>query len=282
MKAVIFMAVFVILEALHCDKEFNYYDDYGNGFDITCQGISEKFVHLLENITITNEISLTIENSTLTNISSNLFRNVRNIRCLYLENSTFNFSRMQSVFETLKKLEHLIVVNTKFFVNRYTFAGLSMLKELILSNNNLEEVEIGSFEHLPRVKYLQLTNNKIADMKNLPLCELNALRYLNLSNNAISSLEEVHFYCRKPTKVVDLNLNNENYLLNISKPDYFSVTDISFQLFSIDLSYNNISKLGHSLADLSNLKVLNLEGNRLVKITNKELHSLGNLKKGLS
>lgn len=264
---------------LHCDKEFDYYDNYGNGFDITCQGLTKEHVHLLENITITNEIKLTIENATLTNVSSKIFHNVHNLRYIYLKNSTFTFPRMESIFSLLRRLEHLTIINTEFYINKYTFVGLSRLKELILDNNNLEDVEIGSFQNLPSLNYLQITNNRISNMKNLPLCELQDLRGLNLSRNFISDLREVHFYCRKSEKTVDFNLNNEDYILDVKRRDYFSVSDNSFKLTLLDLSHNNISKIEFSLADLTNLKVLNLEGNGLVGVKRKELNSLGNIEK---
>ncbi|XP_018568503.1 toll-like receptor 7 [Anoplophora glabripennis] len=279
MRTLIIMALFGVLEALHCDKEFNYYDSYGNGFEVICQGLTKEYIHLLENITITNEISLTIGNATLTNVSANIFDNVHNIRYLHLENSTFTFSRMEPVFNYLRRLEHLIIINTQFYINKYTFIGLSRLKELILDNNKLEEVEEGSFQNLPSVNYLQITNNRISDMKNLPLCELRDLRGLNLSRNIISDLREVHFYCRKSEKTVDFNLNNADYILDVKKRDYFSVSDNSFKLTVLDLSHNNISRIEFALADLSNLKVLNLEGNRLVGIKQKELNSLHNIEK---
>ncbi|KAJ8912876.1 hypothetical protein NQ315_014487 [Exocentrus adspersus] len=193
MRWLIFMALLGVLEALHCNKEFNYYDNYGNGFDITCQGLTREHIHLLANITITNEISLTIENATLTNISSAIFQNVHDLRFLRLENSTITFSKMKPIFDVLR---------------------LNRLKELILNNNKLEEFEPGSFQNVPNLSYLEVTRNRIHDMKTLPLCELQNLKGLNLSRNLITDLNQTHFYCRESDKTVDFNLNDDNYILD--------------------------------------------------------------------
>lgn len=280
MKTLVFTAFLVgVLEALHCDKEFNYYDSYGNGFDITCQGLTKEHIHLLQNITITNEIMLTMENTTLIKVSSDIFHNVHNLRYLHLINSTFTFPRVESIFSPLRRLEHITIKNTQFYIGKYTFVGLSRLKELILDNNNLEDIESGSFLSLPSLNYLQITDNRITNMTTLPLCELQDLRGLNLSRNFIADLGEVHFYCRKSEKTVDFNLNNEDYILDLKKRDYFSISDNNFKLTLLDLSYNNISKIEFALADLINLKVLNLEGNRLIEIKKRELSSLDNIEK---
>ncbi|KAJ8936680.1 hypothetical protein NQ318_023147 [Aromia moschata] len=279
MRLAIYMAVVGVLHALHCDKEFSYYDSYGNGFDIVCQGITVEHLHLLQNITITNEITLRMEDCSLIGVSSKIFHNVDSIRYLYVENSTFTYPRLSSVFEVLQKLEHLIIRNTNLLVDKYTFAGLTKLKELTLNNNSLAEMEDGSLRNLPSLMHLQLTNNEITDLKNIPLCELRKLRLLDLSKNLISRLNDATFFCRKSSKSVGFNLNNQNHLLNnLNKEDYFTES-ITSKLQYIDLSYNNISELGSALADLKNLKILHLEKNKLRKIEYKELKALESLEK---
>ncbi|KAJ8982863.1 hypothetical protein NQ317_006413 [Molorchus minor] len=138
-------------------------------------------------------------------------------------------------------------------------------------------MEDESLQQLPSLTSLQMTNNKLTSLNTIPLCELKNLRELNLSNNSIYSLKNAQFYCRELSNNVGLNLNNENLVLGLDSKEYFSISDKTFKLEKLDLSYNNISELSYALADLQNLKMLNLEGNKLESILNKHLSSVKSL-----
>nr|CAH7732583.1 unnamed protein product [Callosobruchus chinensis] len=275
MRLLFFLSFVTILEALHCDKEFNYYDNYGHGFDVTCQGITKEHLHLLENITISNEITLKIQNSTLSNISSNIFQNIRHIRYLYLEDLVFTFPRNQSVFQLLDKLEHLVVTNTKFSMTKYTFKGLRNLKELYLFNNDIEVVEPGAFESLSSLEYLEIANNKLDDITDIPTCELKELKTLNLSRNNLLALKRKNFVCKSETNGMALKLNDQHF--NIDKKNYISIVDTSLGLERLDISFNRIRELGESLNFLKFVTLLNAQSNKLKKITNADFKALRDL-----
>nr|CAI5820613.1 unnamed protein product [Callosobruchus analis] len=275
MRVTFFLPLVTILEALHCDKEFNYYDNYGHGFDVTCQGITKEHLHLLENITISNEITLKIQNSTLRNISSNIFQNIRHIRYLYLEDLVFTFPKNQSVFELLDKLEHLVVVNTKFSMTKHTFRGLINLKQLYLFNNDIEVVEPGAFECLSNLEYLEIANNKLDDITDIPTCELKELKTLNLSRNHLFALKRKNFVCKSETNGMALRLNDQHF--HIDKSNYISIVDTSLGLERLDISFNRIRELGESLNYLKFVTLLNAQSNKLNKITNADFKALRNL-----
>lgn len=277
MKILVLVSIIGIIEALHCDKEFNYYDNYGHGFDVKCEGITEQHLHLLSNITIHNEISLTIDNSFLNNVSSDIFHNVHLLRCLYIENSTFTYPHDHQIFRLLQNLEHLVVTNTPFLINKNTFIGLESVQELVLSNNSISKIEPDSFKSLTKLRHLKINFNKIQNVMDLPLCEMRDLRILNLSLNIIKDLQDQTFYCKRNVPHMNLVLNNHDVTVNVEPKDFSTVADYALELTHLDLSYNKITDLGTALTDLKSLTVLKLEGNFLRYINNSNLKDLDEL-----
>lgn len=277
-KMEILLVLFLVTTAnsLHCEKDFNYYDSYGNGFDITCQDITSNYINVLKNITVSQEISLTIKNSNLSDVHSDIFRRVSHLKHLFIFNSIFSFSRKEQIFKYLNSLEHLEVKDTMLDVSNDTLVGLDHLKTLVLSNNNLSNVQPGSFRHLTNLRKLDITSNKISSFETLPLCEIRDLDALNVSRNSISLLKVPDFHCRIFTEPLDIKLNNQSYTLNI-KTNYQSLIDYGLRLTSIDLSYNKISTVGDILSNFKFVKKLRLEGNSLNQIKKLELLHLSDL-----
>ncbi|CAG9859594.1 unnamed protein product [Phyllotreta striolata] len=249
MRLALLLALFGSLEAaIHCDKEYNQIESfYERGYDITCQGLAGNFTRLLQELDVTNEISLRMENCTLPSATSQLFRNVRRIKHLHLENSTFGYSEEEPVFRLLDRLEDLRVVNTKFKVTKSALANLRSLKVLTLVNNDLDSVEEGSFADLAKLVELHVAENRLVDLNNVPLCELKALTSLNVSRNNIGDLNKV--------LLCDRNSNASGY-------------QSSIELYQIDLSYNKIQDLSTSFAFLKFLRNVNVRGNRLKSLNN--------------
>ncbi|XP_057657203.1 chaoptin-like [Diorhabda carinulata] len=262
MRLLLVMSIISSLEALHCDKEFNFVEfGYENGYDIICQGLTNKHISLLQNISIINELSLKIENCTLTDVTSNIFQNVANIKHLYLENSTFSFSRSEAIFEIVCKLEQLTIINTRFKPTKISLSKLFNLKKLILTNNQITSIEAGAFIDLGMLSALHITENKLTDLNSLPLCELKNLRTLNLTRNRIEHLDEA-FYCETTEN------DSVFYINNFKSQTSPSVTPsiTSTELYQIDLSFNSIKDLSVSFAFLKSLKSVNLQGNLLRRI----------------
>lgn len=277
MIPIILMTIIGITNALHCDKEFDYSESYGNGYDITCQGITKEHLYLLQNITINNEIKLNIDRSALKNVSSKLFGNVPNIRHLKVTNSTFTYPKGHSVFQILSKLEYLEIRDTDFEVYTYTFKGLDELQSLILANNSLEQVVPGSFSKLKNLKDLEITNNRIDDFADIPMCELKNLRSLNLSKNRIFDLKRQFFVCKLSNEGMALKLNGES--VNINQKDYLTIKDYYLELTHFDVSYNRIKSIGDSLNYLKFITDLNLQGNLITRIRNADISALKDLER---
>lgn len=264
MKTILLLTIIGIIEALHCDKEYNQIESfYERGYDITCQGLTNNFTHLLQELEVTNEISLKMENCNLTEVSPNLFHNVEHIKHFYLENSTFSYKKSESVFKLLENLEDLKIISTKFEVTKNSLSNLKRLKELTLVKNELSFIEKGAFNDLKSLKELHITENHLKDLNNVPLCELKMLTTLNFSKNEIQDLGH-NLYCQ--------NIQRNSLIINNKPPPLNSSTIISFpsslDLYEIDLSHNNIKDLSTSFAFLKSLRIVKLQGNKLNRLNN--------------
>ncbi|XP_030750372.1 leucine-rich repeats and immunoglobulin-like domains protein 3 [Sitophilus oryzae] len=267
--------------SLYCDKYFTYYEEYGeNFFNVTCSDISKNTQHVLENITINNEISLTIIDSSLENVTPDLFRNVRNIKILSILNSHFSFDRKQSIFYDLDSLETLEIINTSFSIENSTLNGLKSLKNIKFTNNSLTVIPSSSLDQLDNLERLEISENLLTDVKNIPLCGLRKLKLLNLSSNLLTNLDHFYFDCHTYKKRVDVNMADVPSLQSdIFDSTFYNITTGSHDVTDLDLSKNQIKSLGISLSNLDKLRFLNLGYNSLVKVTNVQFQTLVSLGK---
>lgn len=262
-------------QALNCEKSFTYYEEYGqNSFNVSCSGITKGYEHILENITINNEISLTVADSTIENATANLFRNVHNIKILHIFNSTFEFDRKLKIFEKLVKLESLLVEDTHFQVESVTLEGLNSLKRLELRNNGLSTVGKGGFASLTNLERLEIVNNHVQVVEELQLCELKKLKHLILRSNLIRNLRSFSFSCLQRSSKQP-HFSNQTGL----ESTFYKLSTLSYDLVELDLSLNQILDLGYSLDNLDRLRQLNLGYNKLVGVKSSGFKSLSRLQK---
>ncbi|KAL1516520.1 hypothetical protein ABEB36_000427 [Hypothenemus hampei] len=257
-----FLVIFTIptVWSLNCDKTFTYYEEYNqNSFNVTCKGITKGYEHILENITINNEISLSIINSTLDNVTPSIFKNVKNIRILNLIDCVFNFDRNQAIFDKLHKLQRLRVQNTALEIENATFRGLAALKRLELRNNSVSIIEEGTFKETPNIERLDIVDNQVESIEDLSLCELKKLKFLNLEHNNIRNLKTFNFFCWKNSSI-GVHINNQP---TRAPSIHFNVASISYELVELDLGHNQILDLGYSFENLEKLRTLNIGFNRL-------------------
>ncbi|KAF7154722.1 hypothetical protein RHSIM_Rhsim01G0111800 [Rhododendron simsii] len=133
-------------------------------------------------------------------------------------------------------------------------AELSNLEELDLSSNTLDNSILPSLNKLSNLKFLNLATNALnGSISAKEFGSLNNLKELDLSSNQVVSI---------------LTVNGLRILSNLSN------------LENIDLRYNGLDNIIlPSLNKLSNLKILNLAGNKLNgSIFIKEFDGLSNLK----
>lgn len=148
------------------------------------------------------------------------------------------------------------------------------LRNLDLSKNRLSEISdnITCFKHL---KHLNLECNKLQSLPE-PIAKLHKLEYLNASFNVLtelphsfctlSNLKQVYLNHNKLTKFPPQLLNLKN--LEVVELSNNKITEIplgmsKFFATELNLSQNEISRIGEDLSEAPRLKILRLEENCL-------------------
>ena len=156
------------------------------------------------------------------------------------------------------------------------FSGMNQVRNLNLSNNNIDQFPSGSMTGMVNLEHLDVSNQRsvfsVASHTFQPLINL---RSINLSHNSmtntqmpISSLSSNHF-------LEEINLNNNNFttLLGANR---FSTQG---RIRSINASNNNIATIAAAqFASQSNIEYLDLSNNAIVTINPAVFEVLDNLK----
>jgi hypothetical protein len=140
-----------------------------------------------------------------------------------------------------------------------TFNRLDSLIELHLKLNKISAIYVGAFNGLNHLEVLHLEGNLLQTIRESWLQPVNSLRCLYLSNNRLRKLKDGAF--KSLTGLRILNLRNNQIQV---------IQDLAFEgligqnLYTLDLSYNNISAIPSSaLSYLSKLTSLDISGNSI-------------------
>lgn len=178
---------------------------------------------------------------------------------------------------------------------------LSNLKRLDLSDNELEIIHEGTFDHIKNLEYLNLANNKFATFEKISFHHLGNLKEIILDNNNLGpSLDDNNLFDRNgyglTHKIQSLSISGINLLtvhenffvdaydlkrLTVSNNNLTETFEFPFTLEYLDLSGNPIYEISEEdFADLVGLKALKLN-NLLIKevfdFAFASLHSLRSL-----
>lgn len=185
------------------------------------------------------------------------------------------------------------------------FKGSAQLETIILSNNQINQIEKNCFKSTTNLKFLDLSSNNLTTLFS---DNLKALKYLNLAYNSFTqfpklnpALEELDMKSNKLSTNSSLIIGENNLKkLNLSNNELITIArnflgnslkletlDLSFsairfieknsftdssKILNLNLEYNYIQDL-QFLEPLSSIKILNLKENGLqsIKLTNPEL-----------
>lgn len=134
-------------------------------------------------------LSLNLESNRLTRLDTNSIKNVNNLKTLKFNHNFLSFLP-NDVFTHLNKLVKLdLSYNKLSIINKTAFKELSYLEELYLQFNKLKKIN-ETLTGLTRLKVLNLSNNQIDSLdESLDLISLKVL-YLN-DNNLTNFKEEI-------------------------------------------------------------------------------------------
>ncbi|KAJ6631713.1 Toll-like receptor 7 [Pseudolycoriella hygida] len=172
-------------------------------------------------------------------------------------------------FKRLIGLEELYIESCKLLQMRNeSFDGLNGLRTLSLNTRNSEwglghklELDDGIFNGFDELQSLVLSNNNMRQLQKNLLCPLKRLTNLNLSNNRIRSTADLGFVqCDNLSELKNIDLSyNDLFTLDAN----WTVTDMR-SVESLLLQENNLTKISSSSLDnLISMRVLNLSSNYL-------------------
>ncbi|ESO01802.1 hypothetical protein HELRODRAFT_188483 [Helobdella robusta] len=175
------------------------------------------------------------------------------------------------------------------------------LTHLDLSYNNIEEIKLNSaLINLNDLRHLNLSHNQIGSIEEKALSGMKNLQILDLSHNQLSTFEQKYFAVQQQQNNNNNNNGNndgeDSKLFNddgLYVPDHVDADDykededenydtteasVSKNLREIDLSNNKLTDVDLAFIEMLRLEKLNLDGNKLNRLTDFTFVGLKRLK----
>ncbi|XP_070775217.1 carboxypeptidase N subunit 2 [Enoplosus armatus] len=184
-------------------------------------------------------------------------------KLIFLNNALRSIN--SQAFEHLAKLQELEISGNPWLEHLFlgTFSKQGNLTILLLNFNRFKTVLPGMFDSLKQLETLQIKGNIISDLPTFLFANLHNLRVLDLSQNKLQGVNRETFSGLARLEILKMNSN----LISGFTPDTFH--NIS-QLIELHLEGNKISELTDNIFFmLTKLKVLNLRGNLLTTFSDK-------------
>lgn len=218
-----------------------------------------------------------IKNDTNVTINGN-----RNINVLYIFNYEV-YKLPKEIFKQFVNLKHLIVNGNQMqIIEMDTFDGAGSLEVLRLSNNKLKELESLIFHAMTNLKTLDLGRNKIASIESDTFYGLNNLERLYLSDNCLKILPLGALFPLK--RLLSLSLennqitqfddnifieNNQMRTIGLSNNSFKELQNEVFRNFEnlTDLSVSELRISSINLNGTKNIQTLVMRNTDIVNIT---------------
>ena len=207
---------------------------------------------------------LTIRKSNIQSIESDAFYSLTNLRYLNLDQNQLNDSSWDFLIQYLPHLESLSLSQNNF--HSLKTAHLKSLKYLDLSSNGLQSIDGNLFHSLEKL-YLQ--NNELNSLQLTFLSSLKTLRELNFDFNRLTFLPEKIFQSNSKLIYLSLQGNDLNYLTNYSLFGLKNLIQLNLARNRLQFQINQ-----RPFQDLNSLKILNLDRNSQMNLTQNILEDL--------
>ncbi|XP_050296356.1 chaoptin-like isoform X2 [Anthonomus grandis grandis] len=222
------------------------------------------------------------------------FKTLDNLKHLFLDHNNLHEIKSNS-FDSLLELSYLNLESNKIEAIPATLfkSGIhSKLGNVVLSNNELNTLETGTFQHLENLEVVWLTGNKIRHLEIESFSNLSALNAVFLSNNEISSVSVGAFSHLRALKQLDMQFNmlrkfsfgqfvnlESPLLLNLSHNNLISCSSGGQQLKLdvLDLRFNKFTEVPKCLEYVSFLKKLYLNFNEITDLKYSSFQKLTSL-----
>jgi Leucine-rich repeat (LRR) protein len=264
--------------------------------------LMQNMENLKENLDYTQMVEFNLKNKLINNISTS---NVRYLMSLNLKRLAINICKIQSIekgiFNSMLQLNSLSLAYNQIYsieidsfvtepyenhiyqlllssnnlkkITREIFNGLSKLQILYLDNNYIEDINVDSFENMPKLKQLHLHSNYIKLVENEMFLDKAELEILYLYQNNIETIETIPFNTLYSLKKLHLFSNK---ITQIKIGNFIHLV----KLEELKLDKNEIGTFEiNTFTGLENLKVLDMSANKIEELENRVFHSLKSLKK---
>lgn len=155
-------------------------------------------------------------------------------------------------------------------INRNYFDAFKFLHTFIISDVELETLQMKTFREAKNLTHLTATHNRLTEIPSLLFVYANKLTYVNFSNNTISRVNPLAFVGANKLETLDLSINKINQL----DPSTLNTPN----LLTLDLSRNNLTIIkDHTFDNITNLRNLNLSFNPIGNLKIETFAYLTNL-----
>jgi Leucine-rich repeat (LRR) protein len=248
---------------------------------------------------------INLNNNNLKSIRKGIFSQTSNLRILYLEsnqiieiesNSFLENEMLTHVFLRSNKIKIIhsnvfnknliyLTLNGNFLsnLNSETFADVSSLIELVITNIKLQLVEFKS-DKFKNLEKLDISNNYVIRITQNSFSDMSILKSLNLSHNYLDALEENRFHGLISLEKLDLSFNEIKILTEKFLSGLYFLNELHLEnnkmkvielnafrdltkLTSIYLSCNSLTNLAYTtFSSQASLNILVLNQNGLESI----------------
>ncbi|XP_030753584.1 protein artichoke isoform X2 [Sitophilus oryzae] len=231
-----------------------------------------------------------ISNNALANIHPSTFKHLMNLYELDISNNAITefIPGLPHAIEYLHLQKNKIIVmplnldlpalkildltkNRIEFIPKGLFTRLPQLRKLYLGKNFLKKLEDGTLRGLSKLEALDLMENGLIHLGTYVFRDTSDLRDLNLGNNRLELINPELFHSITHLKRLNLTQNLINEILP-------GTMDKNNELQMIDVSSNKLVRLPSAFMGLKNLRILNINYNRLNSIDPEILGSLPSLR----
>ncbi|XP_037295326.1 chaoptin-like [Manduca sexta] len=237
---------------------------------------------------------LDLGNQQLSTIEDYAFFGLENVQKILLNNNNIQ-SLSKNCFKLLQHLYELDLSDNRITNLDFNKDDLANLQSLLLRNNHITEVRFEYFHNLNSLQFLDLSYNNISHLDTDSFKSLKELTNFEISNNPLSgALEENTFEGLNSLPSLDISRSmltaicNNSFMSMIQLRDlnvsYSKINELQYNAFhktgaiqSIDLSFNQLDVFNVNATELTGLRTLFLDGNRLTIIGKDTLRGFINL-----
>ncbi|XP_060080086.1 leucine-rich repeat and immunoglobulin-like domain-containing nogo receptor-interacting protein 2 [Ylistrum balloti] len=223
--------------------------------------LSENSVYTIENGTFQELNSMTTLDLSFNkhlSLSNTSLMGCSQVHELYLQGCGLDM--INQVLEGMTSLLYLDLSSNNIpYVNQSTFPKLQALKNLVLTNCSINQLEPNSFYAFPKLVNLTLDHNPLEEILGGTFAGLSHLETLSISN-----LPQLYYiYSKAFDKLTSLRvllINNNSRLAYLHYNIFQSIPSLSY----LDLSFNNISRAHENVYSRFKSVTVNINGNYLL------------------